>query len=110
MENITANGISYKCHSVTTGTTSISFTMEGQDIGDIRTAFQDVTHLTVSGEGDVYGSYENLLFESATVYADGKITVTMHIPIEMELRLADLEATQAEQDEVIAGLMYGGEV
>lgn len=111
MEYITANGTEYKCKSVATGIDCISFIMEGQDISNIEAAFKGVTELTVSGEDRaVYGSYEHLSFESATVYENKSISVTMHIQSDMEIRMAELEATQADQDEAIAELMYGGDV
>lgn len=117
MEYITANGTKYECQTVTTSTNSISFTMEGQEFEIINVAFQKVTELTVSNEHEeTYGTYSGITFESATVYADGIIEVVMHIPSEIELRLAALEesnaelnTSQAEQDEIIAELMYGGE-
>lgn len=108
MEYITANGTEYVCRSVTTGTNSISFTMDGKEIAEVEATFRGVESITVAGEDkETYGNYENLNFESATVYAAGSICVTMHIPTEIEQRLADLEATQAEQDEVIAELIGG---
>ena len=110
MEYITANGTKYECQNVTTSTNSISFTMEGQEIDTISTAFKDVTELKVSNESEeVYGTYSNLMFESATVYKDGSITVVMHIPSATEVRLKSLESSQAEQDELIAEIMFGGE-
>lgn len=109
MEFITAGGMEYAAKTVTTSTNAISFTMDGQLIGEIETAFRHVTDLTVSGEEKVtYGTYSNLSFESATVRKDGSITVVMHIPSEQELRLAALETAVEEHDEAIAE-MYGGE-
>ena len=109
MEYITVNGTEYECQSVTTGLDSISFVMAGQEISDIKTSFKDVTALEVSGEDKtVYGTYENLSFESATVYTDDSIRVTMHIKSDTEARLENLEQSQEEQDEVIAELIGGG--
>lgn len=109
MEYITASGIEYATKSVTTSTNQIRFTVEGQKIGEIETAFRRVTDLIVSGEDkQVYGAYSNLSFESATVLADGSITVVMHIPSEQELRLTAIETAIAEHDEAIAEI-YGGE-
>ena len=109
MEHITANGVEYAAKAVTTSTNSISFVLEGQKIGDIETAFRQVTDLTVSGEDKtVYGTYANLSFESAMVSEDGSITVTMHIPSTQDLRIAALETAVAEHDEAIAEI-YGGE-
>lgn len=110
MEYITANDTEYECQTVTTGINTISFSMEGQEISRVEAAFKGVTELSVSGEDKaVYGTYENLSFESATVYGDGRICVAMHIPDLTEMRIIGLEATQAEQDEAIASLMYGGD-
>lgn len=110
MEYITANGVEYACKAVVTGVDSITFSMEGQAVADIETAFRPVTELTVAGEDKkIYGTYKNLSFESATVYEDGSTMVTMHIKSDTELRLENLEQTQAEQDEVLAELL-GGEV
>lgn len=117
MEYITANGTKYECETVVTSTNSILFSMENQEVETIKAAFLDVTELTVSNESEeTYGTYSNLIFESATVYADGAIEVVMHIPSETELRLtameeanASLEVSQAEQDELLAELMFGSE-
>lgn len=112
MEYITANGTEYQCKTITTGMNNISFTMEGQTISAIETAFRQVTDLTVSGTDKVtYGTYENLSFESATVHEDGTVEVTMRIKTPTEMRLealeqgqASLESTQELQDEAIIEL------
>ena len=105
MEYITANGTKYECKTITTGVNSISFVMEGQDFASVETAFREVTKLTVSGEdGVTYGTYENLSFESATVYEDGTVGVTMHIKSQLEVRLDNIEASQELQDEAIIEL------
>lgn len=110
MEYITANGIEYACKAVVTGVDSITFSMEGQAVADMEKTFRPVTELTVAGEEkEIYGTYENLSFESATVYEDGRVMVTMHMKSATELRFESLEQTQAEQDEVLAELL-GGEV
>ena len=110
MEYITANGIEYATKSVTTSINAISFKIEGKTANEAKTAFQPVTELTVSGEDKVaYGIYNNLSFESVTEYADGTVEVTMHIKSDAEVRLDALEQSQAEQDEVIAEMLGGGE-
>lgn len=110
MEYIKTNGAEYACRSVATGISSITFSMEGQAVSDIEKAFRPVTELTVAGEDkEIYGTYKNLSFESATVYEDGSTMVTMHIKSDTELRFESLEQRQAEQDEVLAELL-GGEV
>ena len=109
MQYITASGIEYAAKSVSTSTNQIRFVLDEQQIGDIETAFRQVTDLTVSGEDKViYGTYSNLSFESATVYDDGSITVVMHIPTEQEIRMAKLEAAVADHDAAISEI-YGGE-
>ena len=108
MEFVKVNGVEYACKAVVTGVDSISFSIEGQAVADIETAFRPVTELTVAGEDKkIYGTYKNLSFESATVYEDGSTMVTMHIKSDTELRLESLEQTQAEQDEVLTELLGG---
>lgn len=113
MEYIKANGIEYECQTVTTGTDSITFTMEGQAVESIHTAFKDVTELTVSGEDKkTYGIYSGLSFASAAVDADDTVSVTMLIRPDLERRLEKVEASQDIQDEAIielAGIISGGE-
>ena len=108
MEFVKANGAEYACKAVVTGVDSITFSMEGQAVADMEEAFRPVTELTVADENkEVYGVYKNLSFESATVYGDGTVMVTMHIKSKTELRFESLEQTQAEQDEVLAELLGG---
>lgn len=113
MEYIKANGIEYECQTVTTGTDSITFTMEGQAVESIHTAFKDVTELTVSGEDKTpYGIYSGLTFSSAAVDAGDTVSVTMLIRPDLERRLEKVEASQDIQDEAIvelAGIISGGE-
>lgn len=113
MEYIKAGGIEYECQTVTTGTDSITFTMEGQAVESIHTAFKDVTELTVSGEDKkTYGIYSGLSFASAAVDADDNVSVTMLIRPDLERRLEKVEASQDIQDEAIvelAGIISGGE-
>lgn len=113
MEYIKANGIEYECQTVTTGTDSITFTMEGQTVESIHTAFKDVTELTVLGEDKkTYGIYSGLSFASAAVDADDTVSVTMLIRPDLERRLEKVETSQDIQDEAIvelAGIISGGE-
>ena len=108
MEYIKANGVEYAYSSVITGIDSISFLIVHQKVADMEEAFRPVTELTVADEDkEIYGTYKNLSFVSATVYEDGSTMVTMHIKSDTELRLESLEQTQAEQDEVLAELLGG---
>ena len=98
----------YAAKAVTTSINTISFAMDGQQIGNIEASFRRETDLTVSREEKTaYGTYANLSFESAMVSEDGSITVVMHIPSKEELRIAALEEAVAEHDEAIAEI-YGG--
>lgn len=108
MEYIKTNGAEYAYSSVITGIDSISFLIVHQKVADMEKTFRPVTELTVAGEDkEIYGTYKNLSFVSATVYEDGSTMVTMHIKSDTEIRLESLEQTQAEQDEVIAELLGG---
>lgn len=55
-----------------------------------------------------HGIYKNLKLESVSTNAeDGSVSVTMRIKSEIEIRLDALEQSQAEQDSVLAEIMYG---
>lgn len=100
----------YKTESVSTGTDSISFALVDIAIADAVEKFSGVTELKVSvADLEPYGIYENLTFKSATVDADGLVTVDFHIASNEEIRIAMLEQTQAEQDIAISELIFGGE-
>ena len=83
-----------------------------------REAFKNIDSLTVgSGGEDVYGEYPDVKFSSVTLEADDSIIVTMHIPSDIEKQIREVQKTQKEMqaslrehDEVIAELLYGGEL
>lgn len=108
-EIITANGVGYTAKNVTTGINTISFTLI-DPVEDPEAAFREVKELAVEDEqGTVYGQYPNVEYESLTIVADGSVTITMHILTKTETQIRELQASQAEQDEVIAEILYGGE-
>lgn len=109
-EYVIVDGTSYQTESVTTGTDSISFALNGLEIATAVEKFKPVTDLSVSGEDlKPYGVYSNLTFASAAVDVDGLVTVVFHIATKEEVRIKKLESTQAEQDIAISELMFGGE-
>lgn len=109
-EYVIIDGTSYQTESVSTGTDSISFALAGVEIAAAVEKFKPVTDLSVSGEDlKPYGVYSNLTFTSATVDADGLVTVVFHTATKEEVRIKKLEFTQAEQDIAISELMFGGE-
>lgn len=109
-EYVIAAGESYKTASVTTGLNSIAFTLSDMPIADAVSKFASVTELDVCGADlQPYGVYRNLTFASAEVDAAGLVTVRFSITSDADARLAALEQSQAEQDEVIAELI-GGEL
>lgn len=107
-EYVTVNGENYKTESVVTGVDTIRFTLLDMEIAEAVEKFKSVTDLSVSGEDlKPYGVYSNLTFNSATVDADGLVTVVFHIATKEEIRIKNLESTQAEQDIAISELMFG---
>lgn len=109
-EYVIVDGTSYETESVSTGMDSISFALAGLEIATAVEKFKPVTDLSVSDEDlKPYGVYSNLTFVSATVDADGLVTVVFHIARPEELRLTALERSQAEQDDAIAELLGGEE-
>ena len=121
-EIITANGVKYTTQNLKTGLNTISFTVQGLSVDEAEAAFCNVKSMTVGisedeGVVSVYGEYPNVTYESLTNDAEDNITITMHIPTKMELQIAELQESQAEiqisqaeQDEAIAAMMFGGEL
>ncbi len=110
-EIITASGAHYTVENVTTGINTISFTVTDPAAGDVEAVFKEVKELTVGDtKGTVYGEYPDVEFESLMISADGKVAVTMHILDATEKQIRELQVSQAEQDEAIAAMMFGGEV
>lgn len=107
-EIITVNGVAYTVKNVTTGANSISFVLTNLTIEEAETAFKSAESLTVGTEEETYGNYPNVSFESVTKDAEGIVSVTMHILTKEELQIKELQVSQAEQDEAIATLMFGG--
>lgn len=108
-EYVILKGETFRAESVMTGLDSISFILADIQLQNVVEIFKDATELSVSGEDlQPYGFYGNLTFESATVDAAGTVTVKLRIAKADEISLEELKVTQAEQDEAIAGLMFGG--
>jgi CRISPR/Cas system type I-B associated protein Csh2 (Cas7 group RAMP superfamily) len=115
-EIITANGVKYTVQNLNTGLNTISFMVQGLTVEDAEAAFRNVASLTVGTIGTdetediIYGEYPNVIYESITKDAEDNITITLHIPTKNELQIAELQESQAEQDEAIATIMFGGEL
>ena len=115
-EIITANGVKYTVQNLHTGLNTISFMVQGLTVEDAEAAFRNVASLTVGTIGTdetediIYGEYPNVIYESITKDAEDNITITLHIPTKNELQIAELQESQAEQDEAIATIMFGGEL
>lgn len=110
MEIIIINNATYNVKNISTSANNISFTITDNDIVTVKNIFKEVTSLSVADFNtpeEIYGTYKNLSFVSATVYGDGSTMVTMHIKSDTEIRFESLEQTQAEQDEVLAELLGG---
>lgn len=117
-EIITAGGIDYTVQNLCTGLNTISFVVQ-MTVDEAESAFKNVTALSVKSEKsedeEAYGEYPNVVYASVMKDAGGSVTITMRIPTQMEQQIADLQKaqaatdkSQADQDEVIAELMYGG--
>lgn len=110
-EYITAGGTTYPAGMIQTMPGNISFALPDQNIAEAIKVFKPVTDLSVSASEDgsePYGIYSNLSLTSVTVDAAGTVTVNMALADDTAVRLSGLEKTQAEQDEVLASLLFGG--
>lgn len=110
MEYVIVNEERIACSSVTTNSDSISFTVANGDVAALKEKFKAVTEIEIAPSEDAssYGVYADLSFVSATIYANDDVTVVMHIPSAEEKRISALEKSQAEQDETIAEIAFGG--
>lgn len=86
---------------------SISFTMADISIQKAVERFSDAEELALLEGEVVYGIYKNLLFTSATVDAVGNVTLKYTIQSENDIRLKQLETSQAEQDAILAEILFG---
>lgn len=111
MEIIKANGVNYNTIDVSTSANSITFIIADGNIVSLKNIFKEVTTLSVADSempDEIYGEYNNLSFEFISEDAEGNVTIVMHIPTALELAVAQLQSSQADQDEAIAEL-YGME-
>lgn len=94
-----------KVSSFVTKPFELIFTINNGNAMALKDKFIEVTELKVSGEDKlVYGNYDGLVFESASVDKDNNVTITMHIMSEIERRLYVIENSQKDQDEAIISL------
>lgn len=115
-ETIKIGGVQYTVQNVNTGISTITFEADDPNMGDVEELFRSTKALEVGNEnGEIYGSYPNVEFESLTIHADERITVAMHILNKIEVQIRELQTTQtelkaatAEYDEIIAEMMFGG--
>ncbi len=116
-EFVTANGRIFECTGIETKIGKITARMASGSADEMASFFSGVTEFKTSteSEGKVHGTYSNLEFIKASIKADGSVEVEMRILSEQEIEMAALKESQealkesqAEQDELLAGLMYGG--
>lgn len=107
-EFITIGDKSFVTNKTQTTIDTISFTLECTTVEVVEAVFKKAQSLTVGTDKEVYGEYPDVEFQSMTIGAEGEITVTMHILSKSEKQIRDLQTSQAEQDEAIAQMLYGG--
>lgn len=109
---LTANGRDFEFEQMETHIGRIIFTQAGGSADEMAAFFDGVpelcTYLETEENGrKICGTFENLRFERASVNADGTVDVAMRILSQQEIEMETLKESQAEQDEMLAGLMYG---
>lgn len=89
---------------------SLSFNVYDMTVEQAANAFSAVKEFDVldSDCKTVKGMYGNMSFRSASVDATGTVTVCMALEDDASERLAVLEKAQAEQEEALVSLLYGG--
>lgn len=107
---LTTNNSLYSINSYSDGLTQVSFDLEG-DINSLKPEFADVTEATITDdEGVEVATFENLIFKSATVYTDEHVTATFTFPEVSTLdgKIAELQKSVNDIDDLMAELLYGG--
>lgn len=117
-ELITVCGVNYVVENLKTEINKMTFAVKDPIPEDIEAAFKDAKSLTVGdvdANGEVYGEYPDVEYESFTITAEGEIIIAMHILTKTEKQIRDLQKTVtenktaiAEHDEAIAAMMFGG--
>lgn len=108
-EIIITGSVKHTVTNVSTGLNTISFTLPGLTVDEAETRFKNVESLLVSDEQDnIYGKYPHIAYESVTKDTGGNVSVAMHILTQDQVHIRELQASQSEQDEAIAQMMYGG--
>lgn len=110
---LTAGGRDFEFEKMETHAGGIIFTQAGGSADEMAAFFSGVSELHTSLETEESGrrgcgDFGSLRFERASVNADGTVDVAMRILPQQEIEMEALKASQAEQDEMLAGLMYGG--
>lgn len=109
MSKAIINNVEVEIRSTVTSIGGVGFKVSGISIQDAVEQFASATELTFAEDETVYGIYKNLTFASATVDAEGDVTVKFTIKSDIEADIAELKQTVSEQDELLAEILYGGE-
>jgi len=109
MSKALINNVEVEIKSTVTSIGGVGFKMSGISIQDAVGQFASATELKFAEGETVYGIYKNLAFASATVDAEGDVTVKFTIKSDVEADIAELKQTVSEQDELLAEILYGGE-
>lgn len=87
----------------------LKFTITNLTVEQLAEKCKGVTKVEVAGkEKDIYGVYENMVFISALLDAEGSVTVTMKKKNNIEVEIERMQQILNEQAVVIADILYGG--
>lgn len=106
------NGTEYECKA-SSELHYLVFTFTDKTVDEVNAIFENVTSLQIAGEDKiVYGTYDHLRFVSVEQLfnEDGSVNsviAKLYIKSQTEIDIDNLKATQNEQDEIIATLVYG---
>ena len=99
-EYVTANNKTLEFDNISTGTDTITMTVENGNADALEEHFRAVTEMTVSDSalGEPYGTYTDLAFKEITTHEDGSVSITMRIKSDIEKRLDALEDWRSQVD------------
>ena len=109
---ITVNGMEYNIRKLDVGLNHIQFITNDLTIHNAIDIFKDVdtVSLSKSNSTESYATYENLMFASASVAANGSVTVTMTILSYADIKMKESEKLQSNIEDIVSRLIYGEDI
>lgn len=109
---VTVNGMEYRIRKLDVGLNHVQFITDDLTIHNALDIFKnvDTISLSKSNSTEAYATYENLVFASASISADGAVTVTMTILSYADIKMKESEKLQSNIEDIVSRLIYGEDI